>query len=90
MAFSQAVLVGIIDQSKGLYINPMTGASVSITKAIGDGNIVIEHVAMTRTREMTRSIGLMTIRTETDTHEYTISAAMDTATGEKLEPDEVR
>jgi len=79
----------VIDQSKGIYINPATGATVSITTAISNGHIIIEHVATTRTRETTKSLGLMTIRTETDTREYTIQAAIDTVAGQKIDANEV-
>jgi hypothetical protein len=85
----QAVTAGIIDQPKGLFINPETGESVSISTAIGDGRIVIESVKTTRTRETTKSLGLITIKTETDTHEYTILAAIDTASGQKIDINEV-
>lgn len=85
----QAIASGIIDQQHGVYVNPLTGHSEPIGVAMIGGRIIIEHVTTTRTPEKTTSLGLITIRTETDTHEYTLTAAIDAASGQKVDIDEV-
>ena len=86
----QAVLQGILDRRLGEYVNPGTGEAVAIQTAMSDGRIVVDHVTTTRTPEKCLSIGIMTIRTQIDTHEYAIAAAMDTGAGQLLSVDEVR
>jgi len=86
----QAVSQGIIDRSAGEYVNPRTGDAVAIETAMGDGRILVDHVTTTRTPEKFHSIGLMTIRTETEMMEYDITAAMDTRTGHLLSTDQAR
>jgi len=86
----QAVSEGIIAHRSGEYVNPKTGEAVAIETAMGDGRILVDHVTTTRTPEKCHAIGLMTIRTQTDTHEYTITGAVDTRTGQRLATDEVR
>ena len=81
---------GIIDRRAGEYVNPRTGEGVAIETAMGDGRIVVDHVTTTRTPEKCLSIGIMTIRTETETHEYEVTAVMDTRSGQLLSADEVR
>jgi len=71
-------------------VNPRTGDAVAIETAMSDGRIMVDHVTTTRTAEKWHSIGIMTIRTETETREYEITAAMDTRTGQLLSADEVR
>jgi len=80
---------GIIDRSTGLYVNPKTGEAVPIETAMNDGRIMVDHVTTTKTPEKYHSIGLMTVRTQIDTQEYTITAAMDTRAGRMLSYDEV-
>lgn len=85
----KAVAAGIVDPQQGVYINPLTGQTEPIAVAMIGGRILIEHVTTTRTPEKTTSFGLITIRTETDTDEYTITSAIDTASGQKIGIDEV-
>lgn len=80
---------GIINHGAGEYVNPKTSEAVAIETAMGDGRIMVDHVTTTRTPEKCHTLGIMTIRTQTDTHEYTITAALDTRTGQFLSTDEV-
>ena len=80
---------GIVDRSTGEYVNPKTGEAVAIETAMNDGRIMVDHVTTTRTPEKCHSIGMMTVRTQIDTHEYTIVAVMDTRAGRLLSTDEV-
>ena len=73
-----------------MYVNPRSGDAVPIETAMSDGRIMVDHVTTTRTPEKCHSIGLMTIRTQIDTHEYTIAAAMDTRANQLLSLDQVR
>lgn len=70
-------------------MNPKTGEAVAIETAMNDGRIMVDHVTTTRTPEKCQTIGLMTIVTQIDTHEYLITGVMDTRTGRLLSTDEV-
>jgi len=80
---------GIIDHRSGEYVNPRTGEAVAIETAMSDGRIMVDHVTTTRTAEKCHSIGMMTIRTQIDTHEYTITAATDTRDNQILSVEQV-
>jgi len=80
---------GIIDHGAGEYVNPKTEEAVAIQTAMNDGRILVDHVTTTRGPETRHSIGLMTIRTETDTREYTIVDVVDTRSNQRLTTDEV-
>lgn len=86
----QAVRDGIVDHRTGQYINPATRESCPIGEAMNDGRIRIERVVTTRSAEERRSVGLITIRVQTDTREYAIKGAVDLATGQTLTADEVK
>jgi len=85
----QAVSEGIIDRRAGDYVNPRTGDAVPLQSAMSDGRIVVDHVTTTRTPEKHHSIGLMTIRTETETREYEVIGAMDTRARQMISADQV-
>jgi len=56
---------------------------------MSDGRILVERVSTTKSAAKTQSIGLITVRTQTDTREYSISTAVDTTNGETVNADEV-
>lgn len=85
----QAVRLGILDHQRGLFINPQTGEQWPIALAMNDGRIRVERVVTSRSVAQTRSIGLITIRVQTDTREYIITGAVDIATRETLSAEEV-
>ena len=80
---------GIVDPQRGLYINLTTQQTSPIAEAMSDGRIVVERVSTTKSAAQTQSIGIITIRTETDTREYSVSSAIDTTTGKTVTADEV-
>jgi len=85
----QAVLDGIVDRQRGLYIDLTTQEESPIPEAMSDGRIRVERVSTTKSAAKTQSIGIITVRTQTDTQEYSIGAAVDTSTGETVAADEV-
>lgn len=85
----QAVRDGIVDRERGLYIDLTTHHTSPIAEAMSDGRIRVERVSTTKSAAKTQSIGIITVRTQTDTREYSISAAVDTGTGETVDADEV-
>jgi len=86
---TQAVLDGIVDPQRGLYIDLTTQKTSPIAEAMSDGRIVVERVSTTKSAAKTQSIGIITVRTQTDTREYSITAAVDTSNGETVTADEV-
>lgn len=90
ISIKEAVAEGIINHQTGLYVNPVTGQTKTISAAMGEGLIQIEYATTTKTQEKVESIGLITIRTQIDNHEYSITGAVDTRSGERLDADEAR
>jgi hypothetical protein len=90
VSFDEAVSAGIIDRHAGLYINPTTGVTCPIAAAMDDGRIQVDHVTTTRTPETIQALGLITIRTQTVTQEYSVTGAVDVATGRTLTTEEAR
>lgn len=90
ISIKEAVAEGIINHQTGLYVNPVTGKTKTIGVAMAEGLIQIEYATTTKTQEKVESIGVITIRTQIDNHEYTITGAVDKKTGEKLETEEAR
>ena len=43
MSLRDAVRKGIVNERRGLYINPATGESMPIPKAMNEGYIQVEH-----------------------------------------------
>lgn len=74
----------MVDQSRGMYVNPDTGEGFSIPEAMNTGLIKVEYTSATRTEEKTKAVGLITIRTKIDNREYTITGAYDAGNGEKV------
>lgn len=90
ISIKDAVAEGIVDHQTGLYTNPSTGHSMTISAAMTEGLIQVDYATTTTTDEKVESIGLITIRTQIDNHEYTITGAVDTSTGESVDADEAR
>jgi len=78
-----------VDPQRGLYIDPTTQETSAIAEAMSDGRIVVERVSTTKSAAKTQSIGIITVRTQTDTREYSISAAVDTTSDKTVSADEV-
>ena len=78
-----------MDPQRGLYLDPTTDQTSPIAEAMSDGRILVERVSTTKSAAKTQSIGIITVRTQTDTREYSISTAVDTTTGETVTADEV-
>jgi len=85
-----AVSIGIIDYTEGVYRNPDTGTKKSILEAINEGLILVNYVTATRSEEKVESIGLITIKTQIDNREYTITKVIDATTGEKVDLETAR
>jgi len=86
----QAVLDGIVDRERGLYIDLVSEQTSPIAEAMSDGRIRVERVSTTKSAAQTQSIGIITVRTQTDTREYSVNAAVDTSTGVTVPADEVQ
>ena len=86
----QAVRDGIVDRQRGLYVDPTTQETSAIAEAMSDGRIIVERVSTTKSAAKTQSIGIITVRTLTDTREYSIGAAVDTTSDKTVSADEVR
>ena len=84
----QAVMLGIIDSKNGLYVNPETGEKMPIPTAMAAGKIMVEFTQTKKTAETRRDIGLITIRTLSESRPYTVKQVIDAQTGEKLSVEE--
>jgi len=87
--YTQAVHDGIVDRERGLYIDLVSGQTSPIAEAMSDGRIRVERVSTTKSAAKTQSIGIITVRTQTDTREYSIDTVRDTSTGLMVTADEV-
>ena len=91
ISLKEAVEAGIIDHQSGMYVNPDTGKCQTIPKAMMAGLIEIEYVPSTNTRPAkSASFGLITIRTQVDNRQYTITGAVDAVTGDSVDIDEAK
>ena len=81
---SEALKQGLIDQSKGLYINKASGTTMLVTDAIQKG-LVVAEVTSTSMEIERPSDSKITTNRETV---YTLNQVIDPNTGELLTPDE--
>ncbi|XP_046577887.1 uncharacterized protein LOC124285660 isoform X3 [Haliotis rubra] len=84
MTLQEAIMKGIIDQGKGLYINPRSGRTMDVNEAINDGKILMEIVSKQKIREEKKTFGLITIKTTHETRPFSIQAVLDPHTDERL------
>ena len=61
-------------QAKGLYVNPLTGSSMTMQQAMTEGRVLMEFVSKKKIREEKKSYGLVTIRITKETRPYTITS----------------
>ena len=77
-------MLGIVNQNNGTYVNPDTGDAIPIPEAMTTGQIQVQYVQTSRTKEETKSFGLITIRTTVAAKPYTIVEVIDTNSGLRL------
>lgn len=90
ISLQEALSAGIIDPGRGVYVNLSSGRPMAIPLAMNEGLIKVEYVSTKRSAEKTEAFGLITIRTQIDHREYSISGAIDALTAEKVGVDEAR
>ena len=90
ISMHEAVVAKIVDPETGMYCNPDTGEGKAIPVAMSEGLIIVEYVSTKRTVEKTKAVGLITLRTEIDRREYSITGAIDALTAERIDADEAR
>ena len=61
-------------QAKGLYVNPLTGSSMTMQEAMNEGRVLMDFVSKKKIREEQKSYGLITIRITKETRPYTITS----------------
>lgn len=88
VSMQQAVMLGIIDSQKGLYVNPITGDKIPIPVAMNAGKIKVEFTSTKKTKEKRRDIGLITIKMLRESRPYTVKAVIDTQTNTEVTVDE--
>jgi dystonin len=81
---SEALKQGLIDQSKGLYINKASGTTMLITDAIQKGLVVAEVTSTSMEIERPSDSKITTNRKTV----YTLNQVIDPNTGELLTPNE--
>ena len=79
-----AVRQGVVDQAKGLYVNPETGEGLPIPQAMAQGKIIVEYSTVRTSQEKIKAVGLITIKTRCDNRNYSIVKCIDAITGERV------
>ena len=74
MSYRQALVRPLRVQAKGLYVNPLTGSSMTMQQAMTEGRVLMEFVSKKKIREEKKSYGLVTIRITKETRPYTITS----------------
>ena len=90
ISIRDAVESGIVDQEKGLYVNPDTGEGMPIPEAMNNGLIKVEFSSVTKSEEKKKAVGLISIKTRVDSRSYTVVDAVDAVTGERVSFEEAR
>ena len=73
----QAVLLGIINNQQGLYVDSKAGVSLPIPEAMNRGLIKVEFSTTRKTQEKRSDVGLMTIKTQKESRHYSIVGVID-------------
>ena len=77
---SEGISRGIIDQSKGHYMNPSTGEKMLLVEAIGQGLIIAEIASSTSPSDASTGNVIMTSKRTT----YTLTGIVDPANGQEI------
>jgi len=80
----------IVNQESGLYVNPATGVGMPIQEAMNLGHIKVEQTTCTKTKEETKAIGLVTIKTSVDNRAYSVTGVVHPLTGFRITLDEAQ
>ncbi|XP_041357695.1 uncharacterized protein LOC121374644 isoform X2 [Gigantopelta aegis] len=84
ISLHDAVMIGLIDQNRGTYYNPVTRETMTVDQAINRQLVIMELVSTTKVKEEKQTFGLITITVTRETHPYTIKYVLDPSTEEKL------
>ena len=84
LTLQEAIMLGIVDQAAGKYVNPVTGDTMSIMEAMNDGYIMFEMKSRKKIRQEEKSYGILTIKTTKENRPYTIKKVLDPSTDEEL------
>ena len=88
VSMQQAVLLGIINNQQGLYVDSKAGVSLPIPEAMNRGLIKVEFSTTRKTQEKRSDVGLMTIKTQKESRHYSIVGVIDADSGRQLSTDE--
>lgn len=88
LSMQQAIKLGIIDSSNGVYVDPTSKKAIPIPVAMNQGKIKVEFTQTKRSEEKRQDIGLITITIEKESRPYTVKNVLDAKTDEKLSVDE--
>ncbi|XP_076436065.1 uncharacterized protein LOC143275670 [Babylonia areolata] len=80
----EAIVLGIVDQGRGQYINPLTGETMTMSDAMSMGYVLMEMVSKKKIREEQQNYGLITIKITRETRPYTITGVVDPKTEKTL------
>lgn len=80
LTFQHAVMMGIVDQAQGRYINPDSGVSVTLADAMNQGKITVEFTSRQKIKQEKSAIGLITIKTRQETRPFNIVGVIDPET----------
>ena len=84
----QAVLLGIIDNQHGTYVNRKERTAIPIPEAMNQGFIKVEFTQTRKTEEKRSDVGLLTIKTQRESRPYSVTGILDSKAGKTLSVDE--
>ena len=84
----QAVLLGIINNQQGLYVDSKRQVSMPIPEAMNQGFIKVEFSTTRKSKEKLSDVGLMTIKTQRESRHYTLVGVIDWQSGQHLSVDD--
>lgn len=88
ISLDRAVMLGIINQREGKYVNPLTGESMPIPTAMNAGKIKVEFTRTNKSAEKRSDLGLITIKTFREARPFTVKSVVDAKTERQMTVDE--
>lgn len=88
ISLDRAVVLGIINQREGKYVNPATGDTIPIPTAMTAGKIKVEFTRTNKSAEKRSDFGLITVKTLRDSRPFAVIAVIDAKTEKRMTPDE--
>ncbi len=77
ISMQEAIARRIINQMKGIYVNPMTKEEIPIPAAMSQGLILVESTQTRKLKESTQAVGLVSLTITSESRPYTVKKVRD-------------